>query len=198
MEGEAREIELDLTPDDLSLGIVFGTGTHPTTRLALELLEDRVRDGDRVLDIGTGSGILAIAAARLGAREVVAVDTDPAAAAVARGNVASNELTGVVQVREGSIEAAERKPHDLVVANILAPVLERLAPGVARLLRPGGLWIVSGVIASRAAAVITTIGATGFRMEEERAEGDWRGLCFTRCDANERDYQSATLPSASW
>jgi ribosomal protein L11 methyltransferase len=85
------------------------------------LLEERMRGGERVLDVGTGSGILALSAARLGAREVLAVDVDPAALNCARANVALNDLAGTLRAREGSVDAVDDAPYDLAVANILAP-----------------------------------------------------------------------------
>jgi ribosomal protein L11 methyltransferase len=165
---------------ELDPGMAFGTGAHPTTQLCLALLEERVAPGDRVLDLGTGSGILALAAARLGAREVLALDLDPVAVAAARENVAANGLAGVVRVEEGGVEAAPGPPYDLVVANILADVIRDLAPALALQLRRRGLLIASGIIADRAADVTVALRAAGFDLEEERAQEEWRALVCSR------------------
>jgi ribosomal protein L11 methyltransferase len=161
---------------ELDPGMAFGTGAHPTTQLCLALLEERVSPGDRVLDLGCGSGILALAAARLGARDVLALDVDPVAVAAARENARANGLSDLVRVAEGSVETAGGAPCDLVVANILADVIIDLARDLSRLVRNDGLLIASGIIADRAADVIASLVALGFRVEEERAQGDWRAL----------------------
>lgn len=165
---------------ELDPGMAFGTGAHPTTQLCLTMLEERVAPGDRVLDLGTGSGILALAAARLGAREVLALDLDPIAVAAARENVSANTLDALVRVEEGGVEAASGPPYDRVVANILADVIRDLAPDLARLVRPGGLLIASGIIAERAADVTAALRAEGFDPEEERAQEEWRALVGRR------------------
>jgi ribosomal protein L11 methyltransferase len=171
-EGD-RVIELDP-------GMAFGTGAHPTTQLCLAVLEERVASGDRVLDLGTGSGILALAAARLGARDALALDVDPVAVAAARANVAANGLAGAVRVEQGGVEAAPGPPYDLVVANILADVIRDLAPDLARLVRPKGFLIASGIIADRAAGVAAALCAHGFQVQEERAQEEWRALVCRR------------------
>lgn len=161
---------------ELDPGMAFGTGAHPTTQLCLALLEERVTPGDRVLDLGTGSGILAIAAATLGAASVLALDLDPIAVAAARENADRNGVGTRVAVVEGSTEAAGDVPFDLIVANILADVIRDLAADLARLTRPGGLLIASGIIADRAADVAAALSAAGFAIQEERADQEWRAL----------------------
>jgi ribosomal protein L11 methyltransferase len=168
-----RVIELELYPNTPATGVVFGTGGHATTRLALALLEQCVRPGDRALDVGTGSGILGLAAARLGAREVLAIDIDPLAVMTAETNVRLNHLEDTVQVREGSLEVVEGSSYDLVLANILSPVIRQLAPGLWRLLRPEGLLIVTGIVAVEAVDLRALLADVGFRSVEERQEGDW-------------------------
>jgi ribosomal protein L11 methyltransferase len=175
-----RVILLDLFPTDPASGVVFGTGEHATTRLVLTLLEERLQEGDRVLDVGAGSGILALAAARLGAREVLAVDIDPVTVPIAAANVRLNGLPPIVTVREGSIEAAEGDDYDLILANILSPEIRRLAPEMRRLLRPGGLLLASGIVAVEADDVRAMLEEVGFRPLEERGEGDWRALLLQR------------------
>ncbi|HUX88494.1 MAG TPA: 50S ribosomal protein L11 methyltransferase [Chloroflexota bacterium] len=148
----------------LDPGAAFGTGLHPTTRRCLELLEDVIRPGDNVFDVGTGSGILAIAAIGLGARHVLAVDVDPVAVTTARENVAVNGLSTQVTVDEGSVDhPASAQKYNLVVANIIARVILELAPRLVGRLQPGGSLIVGGVIADRAGEVeqaLTRLGLT--------------------------------------
>lgn len=164
----------------LDPGMAFGTGLHPSTRLCLEALEDLVRDGDRVLDVGTGSGILSIAAAGLGAASVLAVDVDPVAVDAARANVAVNHLEHVVTVREGGAADAALEPFDLVVANIIARVIVEHAAPLAAAVRPGGLLIVSGILLERAAEVSAALSEHGVDTEEPRQEGDWCALVGRR------------------
>ncbi len=167
------EVVVDLEP-----GMAFGTGQHESTRLALALLERRVRPGMRVLDLGSGSGILACAAARLGARQVVAVDLDPLAVLATRRNAALNHLEAVVDAREGATPGRGR--YDLVIANITAPTLIRLAPRMARAVRPGGTAGCSGIIAPQLRAVRRAVRAAGLEPKENTADGDWRAFRATR------------------
>jgi ribosomal protein L11 methyltransferase len=155
---DPRAIVVRLDP-----GLAFGTGSHASTRLILEALERSIRPGDRVLDYGCGSGILAIAAAKLGAKEVAAVDIDPQALAAAEENAAANG----VQLRVASPESLPPGTYDVVLANILAGPLIALAPLLAARTRPGGRVLLSGILPSQAAEVAaaythdfeTTVGA---------------------------------------
>lgn len=158
---------------------VFGTGRHPATQLALVLLEEHVRPGDRVLDLGTGSGILAVAAARLGAGEVLALDTDAAAVAVARETVSLNGLAGVVDVVRGGIESAA-PPYDVVAANIFPNVLAELAPSLAAAVRGGGVLVASGSVVARAEEVADAVRAAGLGLEGQLSRGDWVGMVFRK------------------
>jgi ribosomal protein L11 methyltransferase len=158
---------------------VFGTGRHPATRLSLVLLEEHVRPGDRVLDLGTGSGILAVAAARLGAGEVLALDIDAAAVAVARETVALNGLAGTVEVRRGSVLSAV-PPYDVVAANIFPNVLIELAPSLAATVRRGGVLVASGSVVARAEGAANAVCAAGFGLEERRSLGNWVGMVFRK------------------
>jgi ribosomal protein L11 methyltransferase len=165
-----REIVLWLDP-----GMAFGTGSHPTTRMCLVALEKVVRPGARVMDVGTGSGILAIAAARLGASEVLALDTDPLAVRIARENVDLNEAGGVITVNEGSPESWNLRPEawDVIVINILADPIIKLARPLALCLAPQGTFIAGGILAPHEAAVTSTLEAVELCRVDRLQEKDW-------------------------
>ena len=155
----------------LDPGRAFGTGQHATTRLCLEAIERLVRAGDAVLDVGTGSGILALAAARLGATTVHALDTDPEALAAARENAAHNALEDRIEVRAGSLGSAwpslarwpapPRSAYDLVVANISSAVVVELLPAAAAALVPGGHLVASGFLSEAAPRLEAAARAAG-------------------------------------
>jgi ribosomal protein L11 methyltransferase len=157
--------------------MAFGTGLHPSTRLCLLGLESHLRSGDRVLDLGTGSGILAIAAAKLGASEVLALDIDPMAVASARENVQRNGVSGVVDVIQGSLAEAKTRRgsgFDLVVVNILAEViLQLLEEGLVEAVCPHGRLIVGGIIATRVPEVLREMTCQGLEIVGQRQEEDW-------------------------
>jgi len=158
----------------LDPGMAFGTGQHPTTLMCLRALEELLRPGMDVLDLGTGSGILALAAARLGATSVLALDIDPQAVAVARENVRLNRLASVVQVEVGSLDEPPRASFDLAMANISAAVIVEMAHALAEVLRPGGVLIVAGFSAESAERVSSALARTGLVVERALADGDWR------------------------
>ncbi len=175
-EGQPEDRIIEIDP-----GMAFGSGSHPTTRLCLTVLEEVVQPGQRILDWGTGSGILAIGAARLGAAEITAVDLDPVAVKVTRENIAQNRLEAVIQAAEGSIEAvAAEPPYDLVIANIVADPIIAGAPEIYRHLRPGGQAVVSGIIDRREAEVTAALEAAGLRLQDVAREEDWRALLLER------------------
>lgn len=168
-------------PGDLVIaldpGLAFGSGLHPTTRLCLESLEDHLRPGQTVLDVGTGSGILAIAAARLGASRVLALDTDPLAVQVARENLVRNQVQSIVQAEVDAISAISRQAtYDLVVANILAETIIELAPALASSLTSPGILIVSGIILEHSQAVITSLHEHGLSVIDQRVDDEWIAL----------------------
>ncbi|MDR7556156.1 MAG: 50S ribosomal protein L11 methyltransferase [Armatimonadota bacterium] len=158
----------------LDAGMAFGSGTHPSTQLCLRALSEMPR-GARVVDVGTGSGILAIAAARLGAARVLALDIDPVAVAVARANVRRNGLARRVRVRQGD-GGRMRARADLVLANLTADDVARLLPRVARCLRPGGRVVLSGFGYGRAAAVAAVATRCGLRVERIARLRGWAAV----------------------
>ncbi len=168
----------DLGPGDLAIvvdpGMAFGTGSHPTTQLCLVALEEYVRPGMAVADVGTGSGILAIAAAKLGASVVAASDNDPLAVTVAAENAAVNGVSVAVA------ETVPPGPYSVVVANILADVIIGMAGSLAELTAPGGVLIASGIIDTREADVRQAVEAAGFTPKDTRRQGEWVALIFAR------------------
>ena len=168
----------ELAPDDIPLvidpGMAFGTGSHPTTQLCLVALEDYVTPDARVADIGTGSGILAIAAAKLGAGFVAANDTDSLAVKIARENAVANAV---------AVEVTDALPtgrYDVVVANILADVIIGMAGELNSLLAPGGALIASGIIDTRETDVWRALEGIGLTHLETRRQTEWVALVFRR------------------
>ena len=163
----------------LDPGMAFGTARHASTRCALRLIDSAIRPGADIADVGTGSGILAIAAAKLGAARVVAADSDPFACAAARDNVDSNAVGDVVGVHEAQVSTAwlaRHHPLDGVAANIESGVLTSLLPGFAASLAPGGWLIVSGLRADESGDFADGAAWHGFRLQADDAEdGCWAG-----------------------
>lgn len=164
----------------LEPGMAFGTGHHPTTRLCLLWLQEVLAPGQRVLDLGTGSGILAIAAALLGAGEVLALDIDPQAVRAARHNVRLNGLQGRVLVRRGSLPWPQGGRFHGVLANLSARALCELAPALGQALEGGGWLLASGVLAEQRRGVEEALGRAGFPPPRVRAEGEWLALLTHR------------------
>jgi ribosomal protein L11 methyltransferase len=160
-------------PDDVVIpldpGRSFGSGSHPSTRLVLAVLEDVIQGGERVLDVGCGSGVLAIAACRLGAASVVAVDVERVAREATVANAAVNHVADQIDVRAGLPEVAG--PFEVVVANIGAAVLGDLATGLRALVAPGGWLVLAGLLVGQADGVVAAYAGCG--EVERRAEGGW-------------------------
>lgn len=170
--------------DDLVIeidpGLAFGSGLHPTTQLCLKTFEDMAWQRQSVFDVGTGSGILAIAARLLGAGPVRAVDVDEVAIRAAGENFARNGLAKQIDLAVGSAANAGGQRWQLVVANILAPILINLMPDLAAALAPGGQLILSGMIAEQEADVTAAAADQGLRIRERRVEEDWVALIAER------------------
>jgi len=169
--------ELTALPDDLVIeldpGMAFGTGTHPTTTMCLEVLEQYVKGGETVYDVGTGSGILAVAAAKLGAGRVLAMDIDDVAVQAAAQNVADNKTGSLVTVRRNNLLAGVTESADIIIANIVADVILKVCPDAARLTKKGGLFITSGIIDHRAEEIARQLSRLGFRLQDKKEEKDW-------------------------
>jgi ribosomal protein L11 methyltransferase len=209
---EAYEPEVGQVVVRLEPGMAFGTGLHPSTRLCLQALESYLAPGCTVLDVGTGSGILAIAAAKLGARSVLAIDTDPVAVTVARQNVADNSVSQQVAVRRGSLLGGpsqawmprhdshenggsptylvQQGEYDLVLVNILAPVIMGMAPGLAARTGPGGRIIASGIIDSQEEDVVRALQGHGLEVVERGRDTDWVSLVAQHTGRKARQEQS--------
>ncbi len=165
----------------LDPGLAFGTGHHPTTAMCLELIERLVRPGCGFLDVGCGSGILSIAAARLGAGRVLCLDVEPQAIDAARANLRRNRVDGVATVALGTLpDGAGGSAFDVVVANISSRVVIDLAPHVTAAVAPGGSAVVSGVVASAGAGVERALEDAGLAVAETRREGDWLAILAGR------------------
>lgn len=171
----------------LDPGMAFGTGMHPTTRLCIIALEELVQPGDAVLDLGTGSGVLAFVAAKLGAATILGTDIDPLAVRVARENAALNDIDQTLLTLEpGSVPAAMAGRFRIIVANILAEVLAGLFdskygnPPLAEPLCDDGYLILSGILTEKITLVTEAAARHGFHLLETKQEGDWAALVMQR------------------
>lgn len=163
-----NEVILTLDP-----GLAFGTGTHPTTQLCLQLLEITLLGGETVIDVGTGSGVLSIASAYLGAEDIYAYDLDDIAVSSAKSNIALNDLTETIAVGTNDLLHGIDQEADLVVANILAEIIEPLIPDAMRVLKPNGKFISSGIIKNKKERIISKLKKVGFKIEQVNQMGDW-------------------------
>jgi len=173
---------------ELDPGMAFGTGLHPTTQMCLLALEKHLRPGDRVLDLGTGSGILAIAAAKLGAAKCLAMDIDAAAVESAHANVRANSASEVVRVEQGSLAQLPminiqlsidnwKLEFDFLLVNILAKtIVELCGQGLSDVMKPGGLAVFAGLIDTQEAKVRKVLQHIGLEVIERMQEKDWIGL----------------------
>ncbi|MBL4932996.1 50S ribosomal protein L11 methyltransferase [Clostridium paridis] len=168
-EYEASEDELLV---ELDPGMAFGTGTHETTRMCAQALERYVKEDSVVFDVGTGSGILAIIAGKLGAKHVVGVDLDPVAVDSAKENLKFNDVSNI-EILHGNLLDVVNGKADLVVANIIAEIICILTPDVKKALDKDGIFITSGIIHDRREMVINNLEETGFEVLEVNKDGEW-------------------------
>lgn len=167
---------------ELDPGMAFGTGTHPTTVMCIQALERTVVPGDLVVDVGTGSGVLSIAAALLDAKRVQALDLDEVAVQSAIQNVELNQVQEKVSVSQGNLLDGVDEQADVVVANILAEVIMRFTDDVAKVVKPGGHFIASGIIQPKKQEVKAAIIESGFTIEETIQMEDWVAIIAKRND----------------
>lgn len=184
-DAKPEEIVIEMDP-----GMAFGSGLHETTKLCIRALEnilqdkkrtggsDRTENGDglKVLDVGTGTGILSIAAIKLGAGECLAVDIDADSVRVAGENINRNGLAGRIEVREANLTDGIDYRPDIIVANLMADLVERLSPAAAGHLDKGGIYISSGILESKVDAVADAVRAAGFEIDEVLHDGEWRAI----------------------
>ncbi|SDY51445.1 ribosomal protein L11 methyltransferase [Evansella caseinilytica] len=173
---EYEKVQPDELIIELDPGMAFGTGTHPTTVLCIQALEKYLQQGKRVIDVGTGSGVLSIAAAKLGASDVLALDLDDIAVKAAQLNVKLNKVQPVVTVRQNNLLENIDQECDLIVANILAEVIARMADAAFTVLKPGGTIITSGIIQAKKADVKDSLTSSGFDIVEIIEMEDWLAL----------------------
>ena len=165
---DSDRIQITMDP-----GLAFGTGTHETTSLCLELLDELVQGGERVLDVGTGSGILAIAALKLGAREADGVDIDPMCVRTAGENARRNGVNDRFRVLVGDLSDKAEGTYDIITANIVAAAILSLAPAVPALMAPGAKFICSGIIDTRKDEVLDGLRANGLNPVKIREKRGW-------------------------
>ncbi len=169
----SNDIVLDIDP-----GMAFGTGTHETTILCLEMLEQYIKQGCSAIDIGCGTGILAISAAKLGALKVLAVDKDDVAVKVATQNANRNKVESIVKVIKGDLLRNISHKADIIMANIVAEVIIELSRDVPLLLNEGGIFIASGIIKERKYSVIEALEKNGFDLIKQADKGEWVALAL--------------------
>lgn len=175
---EGEEVIVKMDP-----GMAFGTGTHETTRLVAGLIEKYMKPGDRVLDVGTGSGILSICAAKLGAGSCSAYDIDPVAVKVAKENCEKNGCADIIECGVSDLLKDVKVPNggfDFAVANIVADIIIRLAPDIGACLADGASYITSGIIDEREVDVIETMTSVGFAVKESVHENGWCAIVFEK------------------
>jgi len=181
--------DLETTPGqvvvEINPGMAFGTGNHPTTQLCLLALQKFIHGGERVLDVGTGSGVLSIAAAKLGAAQVTATEADPVAAEAARENVHGNGVDANVCIVESQSPASATGEFDLVLANITADAIIGLAAELAHALAPGGFLVASGITGERAQEVGRFLARAGLEIVDKTDDDGWVALALRR--VSERD-----------
>ncbi len=162
--------------------MAFGTGTHPTTKMSLFALEQVLRGGETVIDVGTGSGVLSIASSLLGAKTIYAYDLDDVAVRVAQENIDLNQGTDNIHVATGDLLKGVEQEADVIVANILADILVLLTDDAYRLVKKEGYLILSGIISEKLDMVLEAAFSAGFFLETHMVQGEWNALVFKKTD----------------
>lgn len=172
-ENTDNKVVIEIDP-----GMAFGTGTHETTRMCIELIEEFMEEGADVLDVGCGSGILSVAAAKLGAKDILALDLDPVAVKVAEENVALNNVGDKVKVIKSDITKGVEKgsKYDIVLANIIADIIIRLNEDIVDYLKKPSIYICSGIIEERLDDVLESLKENNFRIIKIVSMGEWRAV----------------------
>lgn len=160
----------------LDPGRAFGTGTHPTTKLALQALETVVRGGETMIDVGTGSGVLSIAAKYFGVAQIAAYDVDAEAVKAAEENLALNDMQDAITVGANDLLAGIKTKVELITANILAEIIVPLIPQAYECLKPGGIFITSGIIADKKDLIVSELEAKGFVIDQILNMKDWYSI----------------------
>lgn len=173
-EGKTGELVIEIDP-----GMAFGTGTHETTSMCLRALEKYVQPNSKVLDVGCGSGILAIGAALLGSKEALGIEIDQDAVEIAKSNVELNKLQDKIDIRCGDLTNGVDYKVDIVVANLMADLVIKLTPDVSKHLKPGGIYISSGILNDKEEIVSEAITAAGFTIKEVLHDGEWCAIVAT-------------------
>ncbi|MDD3395616.1 MAG: 50S ribosomal protein L11 methyltransferase [Acidaminococcaceae bacterium] len=172
-EAEDKVIELDP-------GMAFGTGTHHTTNMCMEILEQIVRPGMQIFDVGTGSGILSMTAALLGATNIKAVDIDATAVRVAAANIRDNHLEKAIEVKQGDLLQGTQGQADIIIANIIAAVILMLLPDIPGKLQPHGLFLASGIIGERSEEITTAAVQQGLKVIDIHRRGEWVAILMEK------------------
>jgi ribosomal protein L11 methyltransferase len=166
----------------IASGSAFGTGSHPTTALCIRMLERYLKQGDLLLDVGTGTGILMVAAAKLGAKRVQGVDKNPESVTIARKNLMENRIGEErFDVRVGDLLTGVDIQFDVVVANLLTEIIVVLLDDLNKVLKPGGVFICSGMIERNTHRVVEKMGRLGLKLLDERTKTMWVAMAATRC-----------------
>ena len=170
---EKVEVKKDEIVVELDPGMAFGTGTHESTRMCIELLEKNLKHGDSLLDIGCGSGILSIVGAKLGCSKVLGIDIDSVAVKTSNENIEINNVQGIVSLKKATLEDIEVEPFDVVVANLVADIIINISERSMKFLNENGIFITSGIIRDRVDEVRNKLNLTGFKIIDEINMGEW-------------------------
>ena len=160
----------------LDSGMAFGTGTHETTKMCVSFIEESVSENTKILDIGTGSGILSIAASLYGAKEIDAIDIDELAVKIAKENVMINGKEDIINVRQGDLLKDVTEKYDVIIANIVADIIKELIPNIRKFLNENGSFIISGIIKEREQEVYDFAVENGFTIEKVESQGGWSAM----------------------